>query len=113
MTIFEDIRRQRDTLRAQGKKIEEILVDDKWIARGFSFMVENGEKYYYLVNSYDLELACSSLPSVVVGDLSNSIFGIPVTYSRERAEKFVKGIYVWAYKSQSRIQSLQSQSSGE
>ena len=113
MTIFEDIRKQRDTLREQGRKIEEILVDDKWVARGFSFMVEHENKHYYLVNSFDLELVLAGLPGIVAGDLSNQIWGIPVSYDRAKVKRLVQGIYVWAYKSQSRIQSLQSQSSGE
>jgi hypothetical protein len=99
MSVFDDIRYQRDALRTQGRKIAAILLHRTKIARGYSFLAEWQGEFYYLVNSYDLTSAIASVPSQSYAvELQSHIWGIPVYEDTVLVDKVLSGVFLWSYK---------------
>lgn len=93
MNVFEKIRRLKDRVRAEHRKIEEILVDSTWVVRGGIFLVEYMEKYYVVMNKGDLMYAIAGLPPIEQATLQEQIFGIPVWEDSYKTLRVMCGVF--------------------
>lgn len=93
MNIFEKIRRLKDRVRTEHRRIEEILVDSTWVVRGGIFLVEYMEKYYIVMNKGDLMYAIAGLPAIEQATLQEHIFGIPVWEDSYKTLRVMCGVF--------------------
>lgn len=101
MNLFTGIRHSVDELGERIHRVDRILTHQKWVVRGYMFLVEDKGKHYLLVNRKDVELAIARLPSKTVRGMDFSkIFDIPVSDDEEDMTKVLNGIFKWACKLQ-------------
>ena len=99
MTLFTDIRYTVDMLRSQKRRVYNILTHEKWVARGYVYLVEYNSKFYMLVNKHDLEVAIAKLPSKTIENMDTSrIFDVPVVEGADKLTEVMKGIFHWSSK---------------
>jgi hypothetical protein len=93
LNIFEKIRRLTEYAKAQGRKVEEILVDSTWVVRGGIFLVEYETKFYIVMNKGDLMYAIAGLPAIEQATLQEHIFGISVWEDSYKTLRVMCGVF--------------------
>jgi hypothetical protein len=93
MNLFEELRRIADLVRMKHKWVDEILIHRQFVARGYVYLVEYQERFFILMNSYDLDIAASQMPSVSTGYPFSYVMGIPVCEDGEKIKRIMTGVW--------------------
>lgn len=98
MNFFEFLRLCQDWLKMQHRKLECVLLHRSLVARGYCYLVEHNEKYYFLVNSYDFDIAqawlVQTFPMTDTDTvMQNSYNGTPIVEDGELIRQVICGIY--------------------
>jgi hypothetical protein len=93
MNLFEELRRIADLMKQKHKWVDEILIHRKFVARGYVYLVEYQERFFILMNSYDLDIAINQMPSIPAKYPLNYIVGIPICEDGEKIKQIMTGVF--------------------
>ena len=93
MNLFEQLRRIADYAKERHYWIDEILIHRYLVARGFVYLVEHRERYFVLMNSCDLDIAISQMPSISTSVPYNFVMGIPIAEDAEKIKQVFCGVF--------------------
>lgn len=107
MNLFEELRRIADLMRQKRRWVDEILIHRQFVARGYIYLVEFQERFYILMNSYDLDIVVAQVPFISTSYPYNFIMGLPVAEDTEKIKRIMCGVFHVPYTNH--FLSLQSQ----